>query len=76
MKVGQQIELNGKPWEVTGFGKVEVNCVRADWEKQGFDADNFFKLRHIGKQLPTQPYEITAIARTHVKTGKIVIAPR
>lgn len=76
MKVGQQIELNGKHWEVVATGTVEIDCVRADWEKQGFDADAFFKLRHIGKQLPTQPCEITAIARTHIKTGRVFIAPR
>lgn len=76
MKVGQQIELNGKPWVVVGTGKVELSSMRADWEKQGFDADNFFNLRHTGKQLPTQPYDIKAIARKHVKTGKFFIAPR
>ena len=76
MKIGQKIELNGKPWVVVGTGKVEVPCVRDDWEKQGFDADAFFKLRHIGKQVPTQPDAITAIARKHVKTGCISVAPR
>ncbi|MFK3738984.1 hypothetical protein [Massilia sp. TN1-12] len=76
MKVGQQIELNGKPWVVVSTGKVQVSCVRSDWEKQGFDADTFFNLRHIGKQLPTQPYDINAIARKHIKTGLFSIAPR
>lgn len=76
MKVGQQIELNGKTWVVVSTGKIEVQCVRADWEKQGFDADAFFNLRHVGKQVPSQPYDITAIARTHIKTGRISIAPR